>query len=206
MSIRKPSPRFQIALVALILLLCGASARAAIIDITIMNATFSATCVGSSAICTEVINGSFVGNTVTLTFSSVLLNLTGTLTAALDSLGTAPVCNQPGCTSPPYFYDSGANPSLSPIEFNPTILTFSAPTPTAFGAGTSLFVPTGCGGDQPSCNNTGTFPANGNLDYEHTSGTYTAVAIPEPGSVILLAAGLAMLGFRRELRANVISQ
>ncbi len=50
---------------SLVLLLCAAGARADNIQITIINATFEAPCVGGTGTCTEVINGYFDFDTAT---------------------------------------------------------------------------------------------------------------------------------------------
>src|ERR1039457_4797198 len=107
--------------IVLAAILCAAGARADMIGVTVTGATYSAPCVGGTGTCTEVINGSFILDTSTITASSILLSMTGSLTAALDSFGTPFVCLQGGCTSPPLFWDSGANPAIAPIEWNPTL-------------------------------------------------------------------------------------
>ena len=78
----------QVALVAPILLLGAAGAHADIIDLTVMNATFEATCVGGTGTCMEVVNGSILLDTVAQTKSGSY-DLTGTLTATLAP-GTTP--------------------------------------------------------------------------------------------------------------------
>lgn len=164
--------RWQLVFAALV---CAAAARADIIGFTITNATYTATCVGGGT-CTEVINGTFLGNTATQSIipGSVNLNLTGSINATLDGFGAPPVCGQPGCTIPPLFYDANAVSTISPIEWNPT-LSYPESTPTAFGPGTSLFIPVGCGGDVPNCGATGTFPDSSTVDNQVVSGTYTAI-------------------------------
>lgn len=166
-------------LIALTALFCAAGARADIIDFTIMNATYQATCVGGGT-CMEVINGSFLANTAVNPIApyNISLSLTGTLNATLDGFGTPPVCNQPSCTEPPVFYDLNALSGQSPIEWNPTLPVIPALTPTALGGGSDgslLTVPTGCGGDHPGCNATGSFPASSTAIYQLVSGTYTAI-------------------------------
>jgi len=200
---KHPSPKLQISALVALSLLCAAGARADVIyDITIMNATFSATCVGGSGTCTEVVNGSLLYDSTANTASNVSIQLTGTLNASLDGFyngsGTPPYCVSAGCTGPDFGYDLGALPSHDPIEFGPTISQFNAPTPEPLegGAnGTILYVPLLCGGDQPLCNVTGSFPGDAAAGYQLTSGTYTSVATPEPSSVTFLAMGVAMLGF-----------
>jgi hypothetical protein len=201
---KQPSPRLPIALLSLTLLFCAARARADVYDITIINATFSATCIGSTGTCTEVVNGSILADfdpsdPVASTVLNVSMQLTGTLTASLNGFyngsGTNP-CSGPNCLLPDLVYDTGAISPYNPIEFSPSLPTLDAPTPEALDGGnnTLLFVPSLCGGDQPSCGTTGSFP--GGADYELTSGTYTSVAeAPEPSPVILLAIGAMMLGF-----------
>ena len=54
---KHPSLKFHIGLVAAILLFCAAGARAAIVDITVISATFEAPCVGGVGTCTKVVNG-----------------------------------------------------------------------------------------------------------------------------------------------------
>jgi hypothetical protein len=202
--LKQSSSKFQMALVALIPLLCAAGARADSFDITIINATFSAECIGNTGTCTEVINGSALYDSVTNMVSDVSMSLTGTLTASLDGSGnSSALYNCPVCLLPAYIYDSGVLPSDDPIEFGPSlslVFGFDAPTPEPLEGGannTTLAVPSSCGGDQPLCGTTGSFPV-GN-DYELTSGTYTSVDVgpsaPEPGSIILLVAGVGVLGF-----------
>jgi hypothetical protein len=213
------SLKFQIALVAPILLLCAAGARADVIDITIINATFEATCVGGAGTCTEVVNGSLIFDTVALTRSDSF-QLTGTLNASLVP-GLSPSCTSPGCLGGNGFYDSGVLPGYDPIEFGPVLnypplSSLLTTTPVSLvglqpGNPTVLFVPALCGGDQPLCNTTGAFPGGADADYALVSGTYTAVdqgpsPVPEPSSVILLVTGVAMLGFltaAKQLRSKV---
>ena len=201
MSLGRPkqsSSKFQMALVALIPLLCAAGARADVFDITFINVTFSATCIGETATCSEVINGSLDYNSVTGAGSNISLQLTGTLTASLDGVGVPPYCVSGGCFNSS-FYDLGALPSHDPIEFSPSVSSFNAPTPEPVEGGpneTELYVPALCGGDQPLWNTTGAFPGDADAAYNVTSGTYTSVDVsPEPGSVILLVTGVAILGF-----------
>jgi hypothetical protein len=191
--------KFQMALVVLILVFSAAGARATVIDLTINDATFSATCVGGSGTCTEVVNGSLLLDTVTLT-KTASAQLTGTLTASLV-LGPPPSCVSPNCLGSDAFYDSGVLPSHDPIEFG-LVLNSLAPTNGSVslvglqpGNPTVLYVPALCGGDQPNCNAPGSFPGGG--DYALVSGTYSIADIntPEPNSVSLLVTGVAMLGF-----------
>jgi hypothetical protein len=179
--------------VTLTLLLCAAGARADTYDITFFNVTFSATCIGGTGTCTEVINGSGLYDNVGDVASNLSITLSGSLNASLNSYG-APSCSGPLCLQHNVLYDTGTLPGYKPIEFSPTLPTFNAPIPEALVGGpngTLLFVPGLCGGDQPSCGKTGTFP--GGADYELTSGTYTSVDItptPEPGGLVLLCTGL----------------
>lgn len=201
---KQPSPRFQIALLSLTLLFCAARARADVYDLTIINATFSATCIGNTGTCTEVVNGSILidfdpSDPVASTVLDASMQLTGTLTASLNGFyngsGTNP-CNGPNCLLADLLYDAGALSPDNPIEFSPSLPTIDAPTPEAIDGGNNslLFVPSSCGGDQPSCGATGSFP--GGADYGLISGTYTSVAeSPEPSSVILLAMGAMLVGF-----------
>ena len=216
---KHPSLKFQLALVAPILLLCVAGARADIIDITIINATFEATCVGGTGTCTEVVNGSLLFDTVALTRSDSF-QLTGTLNASLVP-GSPPSCISPGCLAGNGFYDSGVLPSQDPIQFGPVLnypplSSLLTSTPVSLvglqpGNPTVLFVPALCGGDQPLCNTPGAFPGGPDADYALVSGTYTAVdqgpsPVPEPSSVILLVTGVAMLGFltaAKQLRSKI---
>ena len=202
---RRPSPRLQVPFIALILLCCAASARASSLNLTIINATFSATCIGGGSTCTEVVNGSAVFDTVTNTFSNISLHLTGTLAASLNSYvpngSPGPPCVSPNCLQGGgFFYDSGVLPAHDPIEFGPALSGFpslnASPLPLTGGAsGTAFYIPTLCGGDQPLCNTVGSFPSG---DFVLTSGTYTLTpSVPEPGAGILLATGAAMLGFLR---------
>jgi hypothetical protein len=204
---KHPSLKFQLALVAPILLLCVAGARADIIDITIINATFEATCVGGTGTCTEVVNGSLLFDTVALTRSDSF-QLTGTLNASLVP-GSPPSCISPGCLAGNGFYDSGVLPSQDPIQFGP-VLNYPPLSSLLTSTPVSL-VPALCGGDQPLCNTPGAFPGGPDADYALVSGTYTAVdqgpsPVPEPSSVILLVTGVAMLGFltaAKQLRSKI---
>jgi len=212
---RKASPKFRVSALVALSLLCAAGASAdTIYAVTIINATFSATCVGGSGTCTEVVNGSILFDSTANTASHISLQLTGTLTASLDSFyngsGTAPYCVSAGCLAPDFVYDSGVLASHDPIEFDPSlspVFGFNAPTPEPLEGGannTLLYVPALCGGDQALCNATGSFPGGADADYELTSGTYTSVVTPEPSSATLLVTGVAMLGFllRRKLLAG----
>ena len=109
-------------------LFCAAAAHADIISVTVANATYQGTCMGGSGTCSEVINGSLLLNTSTLTATNVSLALTGSLNSTL-----------------------GVVPAL---------------TPTNFGSGSSLTLPTGCGGDVANCDATGTFPSSATTPYQ----------------------------------------
>ena len=183
-------------LAAATMLLCAAAgARADQIGVvTIINATYTATCVGGGT-CNEVVKGTFEFDLTTDTPLGINLQLTGSLNASLDTyvgLGEGP-CTGPGCLQNGFFYDSNFV-SGNPIEFSPTLDTI----PTSISlpidpSDSTLFVPTGCGGDQSNCGQTGSFPTG---DARLSSGTYTAEALsPEPSSVILFVIGVAMLGF-----------
>jgi|SRR5205809_1179806 len=65
------------------------TANADLFDITITDATFSATCVGGTGTCTEIVNGAFRFNSVTFAASSISLVLSGTLATTLDGYGGA---------------------------------------------------------------------------------------------------------------------
>jgi hypothetical protein len=204
--LKPSSSTLQTALVVLAPILCSTGARADTILVTFINATFSANCVGGSGTCTEVVNGSVLFDDVAFTASDVSLTLTGTLSGSLDGFyngsGTDPCTNNsPNCLEYPFFYDQNAVYPDNPIEFSPSFppaFAFDSPTPEPLEGGaknTLLFVGGLCGGDQPNCGATGAFP--GGADYELTSGTFTSVdtstSTPEPGSVILLVTGIAML-------------
>jgi hypothetical protein len=198
--------RFHLIFVAPLFLLCVTAARADNFDITIINATFSATCIGGSGTCTEVVNGSLDYDSVANTASDLSLQMTGSLNVSF-AWGSPACTNANKCLdlgSGSVFYDPGVLAGDNPIEFGPSlspIFGFDAPTPEPLEGGddgTTLFIPGICGGDQPNCNATGTFPT-GN-DYLLASGTYTSVDIgpsaPEPGSAILLTSGFVLLGFQ----------
>lgn len=185
------------------LLLSPVGARADIYHLTFTNVTFTATCIGGGT-CTEVFNGSADYDNIADTTANLLATLTGTLNVSF-AFGFPPQCNVPGCFgtgSGRFLYDPNALPGFNPIELDVEAPTFDAPSPIALSGGPNgslLFVPGGCGGDQPKCNTTGAFPGNANTDYQLTSGTYTSVDIgpspvPEPGSSIFFATGMAMLG------------
>jgi hypothetical protein len=203
---------FQIALIALPLFFCAATVYANILNLTIINATFSAPCVGGGSTCTEVINGSAVFNTASGAFTNASLGLTGTLAASLNSFAPAPFCVSPDCLQGGgYFYDSGVLPAHDPIEFGSALsaLITSSPLPLVGGPnGTALYVPALCGGDQPLCNKIGSFPAG---SFDLTSGSYTLVditsSVPEPTAGILLVTGAALLGLlRRKVAAAARSR
>jgi hypothetical protein len=185
------------------LLLNPVGARADIYHLTFTNVTFTATCIGGGT-CTEVFNGSADYDNIADTTANLSATLTGTLNVSFV-FGFPPQCNVPGCfgtSSGRFLYDPNALPGFNPIELDVEAPTFVAPSPIALSGGpdgTLLFVPGGCGGDQPKCNTAGAFPGNPNTDYQLTSGTYTSVYIgpspvPEPGSSVLFATGMAMLG------------
>jgi hypothetical protein len=190
------------------LLLTPVGARADIYHVTLINVTFTATCLGGGATCTEVVNGFGDYNSATDVAFNLSVNLTGSLNASLNAYGT-PVCTAPGCLGSNVLYDPNTVPGLNPIEFNPDIPMqgFNAPTPQPLIGGpngTLLFVPGMCGGDQPPgvCGSIGTFPGNGMISYQLTSGTYTSVdlSVPEPDSAILVVTGILGLLTQRGYR------
>lgn len=195
------SSKFPIALLlAVTLLFCTANARASILTMTIINATFSATCIGGGTTCTEVVNGSAVIDTATNAFSNVTFQLAGTLAVSLNTFapaaGPLPACVSPLCLPGGDFFYHSPTGGLDPIEFGPALPSLSitsSPQPLVGGpTGTGFYIPTNCGGSQPLCNSVGSFPSG---DFDLTSGTYTLVAVPEPNGGILLMAGAVMLGF-----------
>jgi hypothetical protein len=121
-------------------LFCTAGVRADVININVMNATYTATCVGGGT-CTEVVNGSFTGHTATTRLLSNTLTLSGTINASLNGFGAPPFCNQGSCAMPPLLFDSSPLSGHSPIEWNPTINIIPALTPTAFGSDSGLTIP-----------------------------------------------------------------
>jgi hypothetical protein len=192
----------RIALIAVMALFCEVGARADIINITITNATFEATCVGGSGTCTEVINGSFDYNTATGA-GSISMTLAGTL-AGTFALG--PVA----CTGSLCFGSSNQiyiPPAVgqNPIEFSPSIQPCPPPGFTAPPGGgnlcggdpdleTGFIVPVNCGGNQPNCGAIGSFP--GGANYALFSGSYTAVDLtttPEPNFRMLTGIGLLLV-------------
>lgn len=198
-------------LCTVVLLLCAVGARADIYDITFTDVTFTATCIGGGT-CTEVINGSGLYDSVANTAWNLEIDLTGTLNASLDVYGDPSCSGPPGCLNPPVLYDTGTVSGFNPIEFAPILPTLNAPTPQPLAGGPSgslLFVPNHCGGDNPDCDSIGTFPGNGLIDYQLTSGTYTSVdlgpsPVPEPVAAILVMAGLPVIGFlKRTARKRV---
>ncbi|HZS57054.1 MAG TPA: hypothetical protein VFA65_21810 [Bryobacteraceae bacterium] len=83
------------------LFLTAAASRADVYYITFHDVTFSATCVGGGATCTEVVNGSVFYDEVAQTTSSLSIQMSGTLNASLNSFGN-PVCGNPVlCLNPP---------------------------------------------------------------------------------------------------------
>jgi hypothetical protein len=103
--LKQPPSKFQIALVALIPLFWATSARADVYSITIINATFDATCIGGSGTCSEVVNGSLLFDSVTQVGSDISMSLTGTLFASLDSSwNSASLFTCPVCFLPPYLF------------------------------------------------------------------------------------------------------
>lgn len=193
-----------IVLVALFVFLGAAGARADVYDVTFTNVTYSASCVGESTTCTEVVNGSAVADLSTPgapILSSISLKLTGTYTATLDEFGSVAACGTT-TTGAPYFYDSGASSSVCSIQFNPTPGSTSGTSPLL--PDSPLFIPAGCGGDQPTCGATGDFPLG---FFDPTSGTTTFTLanqgpspVPEPGSCVLVLCGLVALMPLRRLR------
>jgi hypothetical protein len=177
------------------------AARADIIEITIVDATFSAPCVGEPTVtCTEVINGSF-DYTTTGGGSSISMTLAGTLagTFALGPVACTGLCF--GSSEQIYI---PVAPGDNPIEFSPSIQPCPSappgqgntnPSPDLCNGNpnyeTGFIVPTGCGGNQPDCGMLGSFPPG---IYGLTSGTYTAVDLttPEPSTFTLM--GLELLG------------
>src|SRR5215831_20801310 len=145
-----------LALLGAFLFLNPVGARADIYHITLINVTFTATCIGGGT-CTEVVNGSADYNTIADTISNLSATLTGTLNVSF-AFGFPPQCTVPGCLgtgSGRILYDPNALPGFNPIELDVETSTFDAPTPQALIGGpdgTLLFVPGSCGGDQPNCN------------------------------------------------------
>lgn len=203
------SSKFPVAfLLAGTLIFCTANARASILTLTIINATFSATCVGGGSTCTEVVNGSAVIDTATDTSSGSTLQLTGTLAILLNAFAPAagpfPVCSSPLCLQGgDFFYHAPTLPGQDPIEFGPalpSLSTTSSPQPLVGGpTGTGFYIPTNCGGNQPLCSSMGSFPSG---DFALTSGSYTLVStapVPEPNGFILLTTGAVMFTRARRL-------
>jgi len=182
-------------------------------DVSFINATFSTPCYeDATSSCSEVVNGTGTFDSVSGEVSDVSLSLAGSLTASLDGwydgTGTNPcVVTSSFCLTPDLFYDLNALPADNPIEFSPTITVLDAPTPVALtgGAdGTLLFISGLCGGDQANCRTEGDFPSG---DFQLTSGTYTSVDVsnpstPEPGTVFLALAGMAVTGVLRRRKAT----
>ena len=175
------SSKFPIAFVALALFFCTANARGSLLTLTIINATFSATCIGGGTTCTEVVNGSAAIDTATNTISGITLQLTGTLALSLNSFapaaGPLPVCVSPLCLpGGDFFYHSPTISGQDPIEFGPalpSVAITSSPQPLVGGpTGTGFYIPSNCGGNQPLCNSVGSFPSG---DFVLLSGTYTLV-------------------------------
>ena len=145
----------QMILVVLTLLVCATGVRADVFAVTIINATFSATCFGGSGICTEVVNGSALYDSIAGTASSVSMSLTGTLNVPLV-FGDPPCANVNLCLTGGFFYYLGV-PGDNPIEFGPALamsdpLNQPSPVPLAGGPdGTALFIPGQCGGGVAAC-------------------------------------------------------
>lgn len=174
--VRRSPWNSMVALAAVTLFFCTASARATVFQIDIINAVFSANCIGGG-VCTETVHGSFQYDTVANSASNLSLHLTGTLAGLLN---TYDPINQ-------VLDDSGA--VSTPIAFGPDLSTFNAPTSTPLVSGpngTNLIVPALCGGDQPNCNAVGSFPTG---SFNLFSGSYTSTALPEPGSLPLVSLG-----------------
>ena len=190
--------RLNLASAAIILVLGAAGARGDVYYLTLQNVTFSATCIGGTGTCTEVVNGTFLFDPARGAFD-IAAQLTGSLNVTDFSYGS-PTCTSPLCLTPPVGFDANVLPNHNPIEFSAGLSSFDAPTPEPLDGGpngTLLFVPLSCGGDQPLCGTVGAFP--GGADYQLTSGTYTSVDVstPEPNSVILLGVGIAIVSFAR---------
>jgi hypothetical protein len=192
----------RISLIALTLFLCAAGARADIYNVTFTDVTFTVTCIGGTGLCTDVINGSGLYDSVANTASSLSVQLTGADTATLDGFSPAPHCTSPQCLTPDYLYDLGAILGDDPIEFGPDLSTLKSPTPTNLASDTELYIPVTCGGDQANCGATGDFPAG---DFAITSGKYTSVdvgpsPVPEPASYAFVLCGLGALVALRHRR------
>jgi hypothetical protein len=198
-----PTASGLLALLGAFCLFCATDAHADTYQITFMNVTFTATCIGGGT-CTEVINGSGLYDPVSDTAWDLSIQMTGTLNASLNIYG-APICTAPGClsgtgaTGNNVLYDPNTLLGFNPIEFEPNLGNqFDVPTPQPLIGGpngTLLFVPGMCGGDQSACNSTGAFPGNSTTAYELTSGTYTSVdvgssPVPEPATVLQIISGL----------------
>lgn len=190
-------------------LICGAaSMSASTLTLTIINATFSATCIGGGKTCTEVVNGSGVYNSATDTFSSITLQLAGTLAISLNTYapaaGPLPACASPFCLpGGDFFYHSPTVSGQDPIEFGPALPSLSitsSPQPLVGGpGGTGFYIPANCGGNQPLCNSVGSFPSG---DFSLSSGSYTLVnTVPEPAGGILLMTGCVLLAQLRRMRS-----
>jgi hypothetical protein len=192
----------RIAILPLIVLMFAAVARADIMyDVTITNATFSATCVGStSATCSEVVNGSFLYDPAAETTSSASLLLTGSFATSLVSF--EPADNFVNGVAILGFTTTAPTP---PLE-EPLLVSLEIPNPLSplsgnLGSESQIVIPGGGCGGLPNCGAPGTFPT-GTLQI--SSGTFTATIVqpaPEPSALILSLTVLGMVGFliRRKL-------
>jgi hypothetical protein len=186
--------------------LCPLNARADVFRVTFINVTFSATCIGQTGACAEVINGSGLYDPATDTAWDISIHMAGSLNASLNAYGS-PACNNPTlCLGGGVLYDANALSGFNPIEFSPILPGFSrsmpvnVPTPQPIATGPSgslLFIPYYCGGDQPACRDSGTFPVG--ADFQAQSGMYTAVdtSAPEPAAALLFSLGMTGIAILR---------
>ena len=200
---------------SLVLLLCAAGARADNIQITIINATFEAPCVGGTGTCTEVINGYFDFDTATNMGTGGSLTLTGTLAGTFTG---GPVACSGLCFGDPDEIYIPPAPGSNPIEFSPSLQPCPPPGFTASPGGgnlcggnpnleTGFIVPLNCGGNQPNCGMTGSFP--GGANYALYSGSYTAVDLttaPEPSTMVLMLTGIGLIFVMRKRIARGLPQ